>query len=250
MGKIHELLAVEPQLKGEGAKILSHLSNLFKQSPRFLGKTRFYTPIDDEGERLPPEDMYLSTTVDTELKRFQEVFGNWIDAAMSKEWSNALPEARSNVIVEGVALFHGVPVTALVNLESRLAEIRKLYASIPVNDPTETWTRDEDTGNWVGVQKITTKMKKVHFPMVAYEATKEHTAQVQVLTRDEVVGHWNTTIVSGMLSPLDRQERLDRLDLLLAAVKEARQRANCAQAGKADMADAIFAYINKGEIIT
>ena len=69
MGKLHELLAVEPDLKGAAEKILAETVNTFsKKEGHFKAQVRTYEPVDDEGLKLPDERTEMVTTVGDKLE--------------------------------------------------------------------------------------------------------------------------------------------------------------------------------------
>jgi hypothetical protein len=245
MGKLHGLLAVESELKAEAMRQANRVKGVFKSGEKQLfGATKTYQPLEEDGEDFADEVMPLATTVDKELTIFAEAYGKWLDAALQKECTNR-DTAGTVSVLSGV--LNQVPAPALLNLESKLAEIRQVYAAIPANDPAERWTWDEQNENWLSAERITYKTKKVPRAMVAYEATPEHPAQVETYHEDVRVGTWTSVVRSGMLSPRTKRERLERLDNLIREVKKARQRANDIEAATQNFAHAIFDYINNGE---
>lgn len=243
MGKLHELLAVEGDLKAEAQRTINRVKGLFTSGQgKFVGKIRVYQPLQEDGEQFADEVTELAARVQGELEAVSKTYGKWVDAAVQKELSNTA--AFADVEIDGRALLARLSATALLNLESKLGELRKVYAEIPTNDPSERWRWDEQNGQYVSEPRITYKTKKVPRSFIAHEATKEHPAQVQVWQEDERVGTWKTTIFSGMLTPADKQARLERLDNLARAVKKARQRANDAEAADRKIAETLFKYIN------
>jgi hypothetical protein len=91
----------------------------------------------------------------------------------------------------------------------------------------------------------TTKTKKKTVPVVLYEATKEHPAQVREVTEDLVIGFWSGTKLSGALSA-DRKEMLmTRLQSLQKAVKFAREEANSITVEKKSATAEIFGFLFK-----
>ena len=245
MGKIHELLAVEGDLKAEAQRTLNRISGLFTSGQgKFVGKVRKYQPLSEGGEVFADEVTELATKVPDELGAFCAAYGRWIDAAVQKEVSNR--DTHADVEVDGKVILGDLPAPALLNLESKLGEIRKFYAAIPTNDTTERWMRDEQNNRWVSSPRITYRTKKVPRSFEAAAATKEHPAQVTVFQEDERVGTWEQVIYSGMLSPVDKQKKLERLDQLARAVKQARQRANNTEANSDKVSDTLFGFINGG----
>jgi len=245
MGKLHELLAVEGDLKGQAQRDLHRALSLFTDGKgKLVGSLRSYQPLQEGGEDFADEVTLLASTVEAELDQVSSAFGRWMDAAVQKETTNR--DTAADIVVDGVTIVENLPAPALLNLESKLAEIRKVYAAIPTNDPAERWEWAEQLGCWLSRPRTTYKTKKVPRAHVAYEATAEHPAQVQVFNEDVRVGEWTTVIESGMLTPQDKRRLLARLDVLARAVKQARQRANDIDAVNVEVAQKLFAFI-RGE---
>lgn len=243
MGKIHELLAVEGDLKAEAQRTLNRVKGLFDSGQgKFIGKIRKYRPLEEDGEAFADEVTELAVTVPNEIGAFCAAYGRWMDAAVQKEVSNRSTSA--DVVVDGQVLIADLPAPALLNLESKLGEIRKLYAAIPTNDTTERWTQDDQNNRWVSSPRITYRSRKTPRSFEASAATKEHPAQVTVFQEDVRVGTWEQVVYSGMLSPVDKQARLEHLDQLARAVKQARQRANNTDANNDKVSDTLFGFIN------
>ncbi len=243
MGKLYELLAVEGSLKSQVESALSGIKKLFGEgASKLVGQIRTYKPFDDEGERFPPESSGIATTVDKELDNLRSVFGRYLDACVQKEATNQ--RATADVVIDGKALFSGLPATALLSLENKLAMLRAVYIRIPANDPTEKWEKDDDLGVWRAAPRITYRTKKVPRVQVLYEATEHHPAQVQPFNEDIQVGQWTTIIFSGMIPMADARAKMERLDGLIAAIKQARQRANDTEVKPVEVGRAIFDYID------
>lgn len=244
MGKIHELLAVETDLKTKANQVRDGVTKLFGQGAAlFVGQLRTYEPLNEQGEKFPPEVKPLGAQVGDQIKAVRKDFGRWIDLAISKEASNSNPAASSAVDVDGVNILPSLPVTALLNLESRLEELKKLYVAIPTNDLTDEWQYDTSNGLWKSQPTTSYRTKKVNQRFVLAEATEKFPAQVNIVTVDEREGTWTTVKTSGMLSPVQKEERLARLESLLMAVRKARQRANDVEATDVKVAEKIFAFI-------
>jgi len=245
MGKLHELLAVEPSLKAEAQRVVSQVKGVFTSGvTRLIGQVRSYQPLEEGGEQFDTEITNLATTTETELARIAQTFGAWLDAAMQKETTNQ--NARADVVLDGKPFLEDLPATALLNLETKLADLRQVYAAIVINDPTVKWQWDEQQGHFASRPRITYRTKKVPRAHILYEATPEHPAQVEMYHEDIRVGTWTAIIRSGAFTPQEQQARLARLDSLLRAVKQARQRANTEEIIPVRIAEKIFGYINSG----
>jgi hypothetical protein len=83
--------------------------------------------------------------------------------------------------------------------------------------------------------------------IILYEATKEHPAQVELISYDVIIGTWSTTRSSGKITPAEKHLMLERAGELLVAVKKARAKAN--ECGVVPVkSDKFFNYILKGKI--
>lgn len=245
MGKLHELLAVEPGLRAQAQRAANKAKSIFTDGrERLIGRIRTYQPTDEEGERFEDEIEMLVTTVSAELAEFGTAFSAWIDAAVQKEVTNQGTGAA--VMIDDNAIIENLPATALLNLESKLVEIRQIYAAVPVNDAAQQWDWDDDLGCYTSRPRVTYRTKKVPKSHVLYEATPEHPAQVEMFTEDVRVGTWTTAFHSGAFTPQERRERLARIDTLLRAIKAARQRANNVDVTSIHVAEVIFKYIDRG----
>jgi len=91
----------------------------------------------------------------------------------------------------------------------------------------------------------TTKTKKKMTPVVLYEATKEHPAQVKEVTEDVVVGFWSATKFSGALSGDRKEVLVSRIQQLQKAVKFAREEANGEVVEKKNASAALFGFLLK-----
>jgi len=243
MGKLHEIIAVEPELKSEATRLLAEVGALFTQGQiRLVGMVRKYSPLEDTGEKFPDEIAELATTVRDELRQLRATFGRWMDATVQKEITNG--RTTADVIVDGEVILKGLPAPALLNIESKLAALRGVYAAIPTNDPTERWEFDGQQGVYVSTPKDSYRTKKVTKALVLFPATPEHPAQTQAVVEDVREGVWTNTKRSGMLSPSEKRALLERLDSLARAVKTARQRANDTEADTTRVAEAMFAFIH------
>lgn len=244
MAKLHELLAVENDLRKAANSAIQEVKARLANRSILVGQTRRYSPLVEGGETFPNEDTNLNTTISEQLEILQQQYGSFMDVSLQKEVSNLGTSA--NVVVDGKILFDNLPSTALLNLEAKLIELRSVYANIPTLDPAERWEYDEGQGHYVSSERETHRTKKIHRNHTLYDATDKHPAQVQVYTEDERVGTWTTVIHSGMITQTDKRQRLSRIDRLIHEVKKARQRANDITADEKTYAAQVFNYINNG----
>jgi hypothetical protein len=245
MGKLHELLAVEPDLKGAAEKILAETINTFsKKSGHFQAQVRRYQATEEGVESFPDDNQEMVTTVPKKLEWTQKVVAKYLDAVAAKEISNTV--ASAVIEIDGKPLIDTpLPATLLLALEGRLKQVREVYHAIPTLDPGEQWVWDEKTRTYEGAPAKSFRTKKVMKNHVKAPATDKHPAQVEVYTEDVQVGSWTTKKWSGALTPSEKADLLERVDDLIQAVKRASQRANDCTAVKADIADVLFKFIHE-----
>ena len=228
MAKLHEALAVESTLKGQADKTRAELANTFeKRRHLFSEKVVTFKPSDEGQPPVTEEQLDLNSTVPQELAWIKALWAKALDASFQIAEANM--SARADVVLDdGKTLLKDVPATALLELEKRAAEVHALVASIPTLDPAKGFTPDPARG--AGVYKAReeskTRTKKVQRPVVLYDATKEHPAQVQLVSEDVPVGLVQTQEWSGLLTPAAKSEMLERAEALKRALKQARARAN------------------------
>ena len=244
MSELHQLLAVEPELKAAVARESQRIDKLFKDGAvRLAGVVKVYTPIDEGGETLPSEVVPLATAVEDELEFLRDVYIDWIDVAMQKETTNQTAHGSFPLPNFDFSL----PATALLNLEGKLAEIRKIYAAIPTLDPTKVWGWSEADDVFESEPDIRYRTKKLMRSHVAYEATPEHPAQVETYMEDVRIGYTTSITQSGAITKALKRDYLERIDELIKQVKNARQKANTAEVVDVHIGNAIFDYIHRAD---
>lgn len=248
MGKLHQLLAVESDLKEATRVVLEETTNVFsKKNNLFMGSNRKYTPFDDnDTTAYPEEDQELTTTVNERLEYTAEFVSKYLDALLQKESTNQ--EAKAAIEIDGKAITGELPATFLLGLESRLKELRVVYKTIPTLAQGTKWNEAPEIGKDVYVmehpeQKFKTAKGFRHLVLV--EATQYHPAQIEKWEEVENVGIYEKNIWSGMVTSARKAELLKRVDDLIVAVKQARQRANNVDVTKTSVASILFDYINK-----
>jgi len=249
MGQLHELLAVEAELRGKAEKILEESRLTFlKKHEHFVSIHKTYKPDDEKEQQLDQADETkpMVETVAGKLGWTVNALGPYLDCLYQKELANT--KAHADLVVNGKVVAKAVPATVLLTLESRLKSVRELYNSIPTLTPGENWQKNSESGHYRVEEKRvrTAKVLKNH---IKAPATDKHPAQVETYTADERQGMMMTVKESSMLSPLEKAELLTRVDNLLNAVKQARMRANTQTVdGHARIAEKLFAYVNTGAI--
>lgn len=244
--KLHELLAVEQDRKAKANKAIGDLQNLFtKKTPYFDGMVKRYISLEEESEEIADERKEMVTTVALSLKEALEEISAGLDAHLSKEETNCSGEAKAELLVEGKSL-GTFSATSLLALEGHLAKIRELYKEIPTLDPTRKWVFDALEGIYKTEDEVKFRSVKRPKVIVKYEATKEHPAQTELLYLDFQVGKYETIYSSGRITTAQKTTLLQRIDLLIEAVKVARSKANMVEVNNIKFGKQLFSFIHKG----
>jgi hypothetical protein len=249
MPKLHELLAVEGPLKSQADKTRGDLANTFeKKRHLFAEKIVTFIPNGEGAEPVREEQLDLQTTVRDELRWITDIWSKALNAAYQIAEANTI--ARNDVVLEdGRVLLANVPATALLELEKRAEEIRELVAGIPTLDPAKGFTIDAARGAYIyqAREDEKTRTKKVQKALVLYEATKEHPAQVKEISVDDPVGKIRTQEWSGLITPAEKADMLNRAEQVKRAIKQARSRANGVEVLAApSVGEQVLSYVFNG----
>lgn len=248
MSKLHELLAVETDLEGTYKRIVEEATNTFSKKPDhfqgFIKKLEMF----DEAKSNENIDEYkeMTTTVDDKLEYVSEHAVRYIDAVLQKEIANQ--NAVADLIVNGKLIASALPATFLLGLENKLKQLRLMYNSIPTLQPGIKWVEDENIGKGVYVTDhpdVKFKTAKTIQHKVLVNPTDKHPAQIDKWEEQTPVGKYTTLSTSGMLTPARKSELLGRVDKLIQACKQARQRANCVEVENVTIAKDLIDFINK-----
>ena len=99
-------------------------------------------------------------------------------------------------------------------------------------------------GEYVGtVEEVTSKTEKVTTPIVLYDATDKHPAQIEKVSVDKIVGTFRRKVISGSATSKQKADALAAIDMLIIEVKQSRMRANSTAASKEKIGDKLTAII-------
>ncbi|MEL6898354.1 MAG: hypothetical protein AAFP90_19835, partial [Planctomycetota bacterium] len=224
MTKLNQIIAVLNGKKSQTQKSLTEVHKRLQKPTLFDGISRSYQPIDEEGEKLPPETKNIQFTASEAITQARAAMVELFDLAATQDIANC--QAKADIVVDGQTLLEQVPVTYLLFLEKQLVDLRTFVNTIPVLDPAEKWSFDETADCFATEPTLSNRTKKVPRSHVLYEATDKHPAQVEMYHEDVIVGQWRTVKFSGAISAQDRNEYLHRIRRLVEAIKFAREEAN------------------------
>lgn len=228
MAKLHELLAVEGNLKGQADKTRGELAQTFEKKRHLFAEKRVTFQSNEEGK--PPvteEQLDLQSTIRKELAWLSGIWTKAIDAAFQVDEANT--QARADITLDnGTVILRNVPATSLLQLEKRMNEAHELVSQIPTLDPAKGFKLDTDRGKDIyrarDDERVRTK-KEVKV-ITGAAATKEHPAQVQYINVDVPAGMIQTQEWSGLITPSEKADMFERVETLRRAIKQARARAN------------------------
>lgn len=252
MGKLHQLLAVEKDVKNKFQKIVTERKETFTQRSKLFNEHRkSYQPIAADDQMLPTGEFEpMQSTVKDQLDYVEGSVIQAMDILFQKERTNCI--AKADIEIDNgdgtkKTLIMDVPVTALVQLENLLEDVRtRVYDTIPTLDPAKVWSADPNTKNVFVAEPVKTlSIRKVQESLILVPPTDKHPAQAQMITVDRPAGNWTTTTRSGCLSPRQKSNLLDRLEKLIAGVKIARAKANDIEVEPAMIGKICFNYINE-----
>lgn len=251
MPKLHEVLAVESGLQTAAKKINEETTKTFgKKDEHFVETVRQVSHFAEEDVKLDTsETKAMVTTVFDKLLYGVQANVRAIDAYLQKEATNQL--AKADIVIDDKTIASDVPATVLLGLETKLVDLRAVYEAIPTLAPGPTWKLDTSKRKEGGVYRstlpdVTFRTKKTVKPVIMAPATEHHPAQVQAITEDVPVAKITTQHWSAMISPAEKSDLLERIDMLLRAVKKARQRANATTVVKRTIGKELFAFVHAG----
>ncbi|NEO85787.1 MAG: hypothetical protein F6J87_16275 [Spirulina sp. SIO3F2] len=239
--KIHQLIAILQSVKNKSSKAKTAVYQLAQKVELFKGLSRTYEPRQEDGYIYPPESKPVQKQATDLMQQFRTACTELFDLCATQEKSNT--KAKASVTVDGQVIVADVPVGTLLFLEKQLVDVQTFIGKLPVLDIDQEWEYDSNRGCYATAPKQTAKTKKITKPVVLYEATKEHPAQVKEVSEDIVEGTWSLINFSGALPQDQINEMLRRVDKLLKAVVIAREEANSIEVEELKVAEPIFDYI-------
>ena len=249
MGMLHEVLAVEATKKQAAEHLLAETAGKFGKEHFFSGHVKTLAMLNDSPENhaleaAAREERALPTTVYDTL---EYAFSLWVEAedvTFQKNMTNTT--AFADIVMGDITVATKVPVDELMGLEVRLDKIRGVLKLMPTIDAAKNWDKDTSRGDHVFVTRDaqkTSKTEKTATPVILYEATKEHPAQVKEVNKDVVVGTFEKRDWSGAVTAVQKSDVLKRIDDMISAVKAARMRANKTEVIQGTIGSKIVALI-------
>lgn len=242
--QLHSIVALHTGVSRRARDQLTKLYHDALHGPNFSGGVREMKALTDDVPDEPAEFTLPSLTAQKVFHRIETTLIESWDLMATRDRTNQ--DARADVIVNGVTLAPDVPVSTLLSLEKQLVDLRTVINAMPVRDPSKVWSADRDQGFFRAPEVTKAKTQKVVKGAELSPATDRHPAQVQAYNTDKVVGHYISTEFSGALSTQEREILVDRVNLLINAVKFARTEANTHPVTEMRIAADLLAYVFVG----
>lgn len=243
MTRLNQVLAASQGVAARTDSRWMEILNTLGKEPLLSGITRRYRPKVDGGEQLSPEDKSVQVRTHEQLDHLDALLTRLWDVTATKDAANTEAKADVNLPGRDDPVLRDVPVTTLLFLEKQLGELRDFLRKLPVLDPAYDWSWNDDARAYATPVTTTNRVVQKAVPVVLYPATEQHPAQVQLAQEAEIVGYWDKIDFSGKLPGEKVQEMLDRIELVLAAVKTAREAANMIEVVDRRVAGPLLDYI-------
>jgi hypothetical protein len=240
MAKLNQIIAVLNGVKSKTKTAQTAIYQMVQKSALFQGVSRTYEPRDEDGYVYPAETQLVQFSAQKAVSQFVEASSELYDVALTQDSANL--KAVVDLTLDGLEL-KSLPVTYLLFLEDHLKDVETFVVSLPVLPLDKEWQYDPNKGVYASTKRDSAKTKKITDFVVAYQATKEHPAQVKEVSKDVVEGTWSTVDLSGAIPQDVKSDILRRVGLLSQAVLKARQEANSIDAPDRKIADSLFDYI-------
>jgi len=242
--KVFQHLASETETKGLYEKMRLETLKVFKGGDLFNGLVKTYVPLAEGTMVLPGEKKEVVTTVMKRLQWHRKSVADRLDYELTRDAGNQV--AKADLVIDGKTVAKDLPVTFLLAAEDRMRAEREILDATPTLDLSRTWEPTGDGQFKHGPTFINREEKKTS-PVVLYPATKEFPAQVKEVTDVKVIGKFETITFSGAIHPGRKAALIERLDKVIAALKDARMRANDTLIDDKKIGDVLFDYIYSAE---
>jgi hypothetical protein len=223
---------------------------------RFDGLTREYRPdaVADGAqlETLPGEHKLVELTAERQVRDLAGALHRRLDLQLTMDTADTtafgdvrVPDGSGG---ERVLIAH-VPATTLLVMTKILEDVRTFIRNLPVQDPAKEWHADPNAdGVYVTDVTETVRNKKTPKVLLKAAATERHQADTEVYWIDERAGVWQRVERTGALPPNRYGALLERVELLLNAVRTAREEANQVVAPDRRMGYDLFSYLLDGRL--
>ena len=236
-----QLIAVYAGIRTSTHRTLTDLHHSVGKLGLLSGIARTYQPKDEDGDQLPGESTRVQVNAADVLADVAALLTRQIDVNATIDQANR--RAVGTIQLPGGGEIADVPVTTLMFLDKRLDDVLTFLRKLPVLDPGELWTFNDNANAWATEPIGAVRSKKVPRNHVLAAATDKHPAQVQLWHEDVPVGTWMTTKFSGAMPAKRLAVLIDRAERLQAEIRSAREKANMESVTDVEIGDKLFACL-------
>jgi len=247
---LHEILAVEQSL-AESANHVTRdtVKNLSERRNLFEGMNKTHTIFNDAQQHLvqAQENKEIQSTVAEQIDYMSNEVAKYYDVVLQKESANQ--SACADIVIGTDTIATNIPAIVLLGLEKKLQSLVAVYNAVPTLDAAKSW---EPAVGYAKPNVFRTKFpEERQHTVIGKEwreispATTNHPAQLKEVESTNIIGKYTIVSFSSALTSEDKAARIIRLQDMLRAVKEARQRANNVEVKSfPGFGKAIFDFIN------
>lgn len=242
--RLNQTIAIEKDAKAAAQSVIDKSKAYLKKAPLFFGYLKTYQPRNEEDDDLPtpPEAHKVQLTVHDVLKKVGQALGDGLNLTATKDFANC--EAKSDVVVGDIMILAAVPVTHLLYLEKVLLQWEELVKMTPVLDASIDWVNDESQGLKRSKEpKVTLRTKKVRKHVIVHAPTDHHPAITDSIDEDVAIGQYTQQIFSGAITAPEKDSLIEKVALLRAAVKMAREEANTMKVERQNVAEPVIDFL-------
>jgi hypothetical protein len=238
--KLNQIVAVVTGKKTRAEKLLTDAHHGWK-AELITGISRTYTPLDEAGEKLPPENKKVQVRVGDVVRNICAELSDFIDVVATQETGNTI--AKANIEVDGKVIAANVPISVLLFLEKRLTDLYTFVAAIPTLPTDKEWSYSKEAN--CNVTPVIEQMRTAKVPVthVKFQPTEHQPGQAEILYVDKQVGTWATKHFSGAITVQLQSELLARVVKLQDAVKVAREHANSTEVEQVKMGNDLLSFV-------
>ncbi len=241
MAKLNQIVAVVNGKKTQTQKAITEVYKKLQKPALFEGISRSYTASDEDGETQPSEKKNVQYKSREAIVEARNALKELFDVTATQDWGNC--QAKADVVVDGTTVLEQVPITYLLFLEKQLTDIHTFVQQIPVLDPAESWSWDENADCFATDASLSNRTKKVPRSHILYEATDKHPAQVEMYHEDVKVGEWKTIKFSSAFAAQEKNEIVLRVRRLQEAIKFAREEGNSMEVDDIKIGNKVFDFV-------
>lgn len=241
--KLHQILAIANGVNSRAESTSTRIHHINKKPALFSGFRKEWKPINEDGPQYQPERKLVQARVPDQIAQFSEALGEQFNVWWQRDKANQ--EAVADVVVDGKTIIEGAPVSFLLALEKRFQNIRTFIAELPTRDTADDW-KAADAGIFRTPEpEQTMKTQKVQEALVVFPPSEHNKGGThEMITKDVLIGHWQTIKESGGISEDGKRIFISRIEAISDAVKLAREEANSIEVPqKPSVGEDIFGFI-------